>query len=269
MKNKKVINYSLEHKKYLKKLKVDKVTTIIAQILLLVVFLGIWELLTATYVLDPFFLSSPSRIFSTLIDSFVNGNLLYHIGITLYETLVGFALATFLGTFFAVILWWSDKLRAILDPYIVVLNALPKIALGPVIIIWVGAGTPAIITMCMLICVVITTLSMLSAFLACDKDKIALMKSMGANKFQILFKLILPNALGEFVSVLKINVGMSWVGTIMGEYLVSKAGLGYLIVYGGQVFKLDLVMSSTFVLCLLACLMYVFVGILEKHVKRH
>ncbi len=268
-KKRKLNNYSLEHKKYLKKIKVDKTTTLIAQILIFCAIIGLWELLTATKVLDPFFLSSPSRIFSTLVDTFANGNMLYHIGITLYETIVGFILATALGTLIAILLWWSNKLRNILDPYIVVLNALPKIALGPVIIIWVGAGTPAIITMCILICIVITTLSMLSSFLSCDKDKIALMKSMGANKFQILFKLILPNSFGEFVSVLKINVGMSWVGTIMGEYLVSKAGLGYLIVYGGQVFKLDLVMASTVVLCFLACLMYILVGILERKVKRH
>lgn len=262
-------NYSLEHKRYLKKIKVDKITTVIAQLTILFVLLALWEVLTLTNIIDPFFLSSPSRIVNALIDTFINGNMFYHIGITLYETLIGFVLATALGTFIAILLWWSNKLRSILDPYIVVLNALPKIALGPVIIIWVGAGTGAIITMCILICIVITTLSMLSAFLSCDKDKIALMKSMGANKIQILCKLVIPNALPDFVSVLKINVGMSWVGTIMGEYLVSKAGLGYLIVYGGQVFKLDLVMASTVILCIIACLMYVLIGILERRVKRN
>ena len=118
--------------------------------------------------------------------------------------------------------------------------------------------------MCVLICIVITTLSMMSAFLSCDKDKVLLMKSFGASKFQILTKLILPNAIPEFISVLKINVGMSWVGTIMGEYLVSKAGLGYLIVYGSQIFKLDIVLTSTVVLCVLACGMYALVGRIEK-----
>lgn len=268
MKKKTIIAYTNEHKRYLKKIKVDKATTIIAQVLILVAVLGLWEILTMTNAIDPFFLSSPSRMIKTLIETFKTGNLIYHIGVTVYETLIGFLLATFLGVFIAILLWWSEKLRKILDPYIVVLNALPKIALGPVIIIWVGAGMSAIITMCILICIVITTLSMLSAFLNCDKDKIALMKSMGANKFQILFKLIIPNAFVDFVSVLKINVGMSWVGTIMGEYLVSKAGLGYLIVYGGQVFNLDLVMSSTLVLCLIACVMYMLVGILERKVRK-
>lgn len=262
------ITYSPERQKYLKKIRVDKITTYFFRILILVAIIGLWELLTATNVLDAFFISSPSRMIKQFAIFFSTGEMWYHIGITLYETILGFIIATALGTFIAILLWWSEKLRKVLDPYIVVLNALPKIALGPVIIIWVGAGTPAIITMCVLICVIITTLSMLSAFLACDKDKISLMKSMGATKFQILKKLVLPSSLGEFISVLKINVGMSWVGSIMGEYLVSKAGLGYLIVYGGQVFNLDLVMSATVILCLLASIMYIGVGILEKKFKK-
>lgn len=259
--------YSPKYIKYLKNLKKDVITTKIYQFLILAIFLVLWEILALTGVLDPFFFSSPSRICKTLIELFATGNLLGHIFITLGETILGFVIATVLGSLIAIALWWSDKLRKVLDPYIVVLNSLPKIALGPLIIIWVGAGTNAIVTMCVLICIVITILSMLSAFLNCDKDKILLMKSFGATKFQILTKLILPNALVEFISVLKINVGMAWVGTIMGEYLVSKAGLGYLIVYGSQIFKLDIVLTSTVVLCLLAGGMYFFVGLLERKVK--
>lgn len=255
--------------KYLKNLKKDHITTKLYQFLLLGILLILWEVLVATGAVDAFFFSSPSRICSTLIELFASGNLLYHIWITLSETIIGFVLATSLGTLIAIALWWSKKLNDVLDPYIVVLNSLPKIALGPLIIIWVGAGTNAIITMCVLICIVITILSMLSAFTNCDKDKILLMKSFGASKMQILTKLILPNALADFISVLKINVGMAWVGTIMGEYLVSKAGLGYLIVYGSQIFKLDIVLTSTVVLCILAGGMYFFVGLLEKRFKRN
>lgn len=265
---KKQNNFSPKYLKYLKSIKRDSVTTKIYQFLILVAFLGLWELLVATNVLDAFFFSSPSRICKTLVELFASGNMLYHMWITLSETIIGFLIATALGTLIAIMLWWSEKLRKVLDPYVVILNSLPKIALGPLIIIWVGAGTSAIITMCVLICIVITTLSMLSAFLSCDKDKILLMKSFGANKFQILTKLILPNSFVDFISVLKINVGMSWVGTIMGEYLVSKAGLGYLIVYGSQIFKLDIVLTSTFVLCVLAGGMYFFVSLLEKKFKR-
>lgn len=261
-------NISLKYANYLKRNKINLVTTKVFQILILVVVALVWEILTSVGILDKFFFSSPSRIFSTLIELFASGNLLHHMWITLYETIFGFLIATTLGTLIAILLWWNSKLRDVLDPYIIVLNSLPKIALGPLIIIWVGAGTPSIITMCVLICIVITTLSMLSSFLACDKDKILLMKSFGANKLQILFKLILPNSIPEFLSVLKINIGMAWVGTIMGEYLVSKAGLGYLIVYGSQIFKLDIVLTSTVVLCVLACLMYGLVGLIEKKLRR-
>lgn len=268
MKKKKNSLYSEKYKNYRKSLKIDKFTTYLFQLLVLVGFIALWEILVAINVLDPFFFSSPSRICACFVELLSSGNLIHHMWITLYETILGFIIATSLGTLIAIFLWWSEKLRKVLDPYIVVLNSLPKIALGPLIIIWVGAGTSSIITMCVLICVVITTLSMLSAFLACDKDKILLMKSFGASKWQILYKLIIPNAIPEFISVLKINVGMAWVGTIMGEYLVSKAGLGYLIVYGSQIFKLDIVLTSTVVLCVLACGMYAIVGRLERRFKR-
>ena len=150
---------SPKYLKYLKSLKIDIVTTKVYQILLLAVFLVLWEVLVELKVMDAFFFSSPSRICKTVVEVFTTGNLLYHIWITLSETIIGFLVATLLGTFVAILLWWSDKLRKVLDPYIVVLNSLPKIALGPLIIIWVGAGTNAIITMCVLICIVITILN--------------------------------------------------------------------------------------------------------------
>lgn len=264
----KIVNFSLSHKKYVKKLRQDKFIVIFFRIFVLVAFLGLWELLTYTNVLDPFFVSSPSRIIAQLGDMIASGTLWLHTWVTLYETLIGFLIATVLGYLIAVLLWWNEKVRKIFEPYIVVLNSLPKIALGPVIILWVGAGTNAIILMCVLICIVITTMTMLSAFVNCDEGKILLLKSMNANKFQILWKLVLPSSMKDFISVLKINVGMSFVGSIMGEYLTSKAGLGYLIVYGGQIFKIDLVMSATFVLCILAFVIYSLVSLLERIYKK-
>ena len=256
--------YSITHQKKKKKLRNDKIFIITMQVLILLAFIGLWELLATYGIIDPFFFSSPSRIFRTFITLFSSGTLWGHIGITLYETVIGFIIATLLGSLIAILLWWNEKIRHILEPYIIILNSLPKVALGPIIILWVGSGATAIITMCVLICIVITTISMMNAFLSCDSDKILLMKSMHANKFQIFWKLILPNAIPNFMAVLKINVGMSWVGTIMGEYLSSSAGLGYLIVYGSQVFKIDLVMTSTVLLCLLAGLMYGGICIAEK-----
>lgn len=253
---------------YLKNQKKSKFWVIFWRIALFILFLGLWQLFASVGLIDPFFFSSPTRIISTIGSLANQNNLWIHIWTSLYETIIGFLLASAIGFVIAVLLWWSEKLRKILEPYLVILNSLPKIALGPMIILWVGSGTSATIVMCILICVIITIISTLNAFISCDKDKILLMKSMHATKMQTFFKLVLPNALPDFVSVLKINVGMSWVGTIMGEYLSSKAGLGYLINYGSQILKLDIVMTSIVLLCVLAGGMYLLVSMFEKRVKK-
>ena len=252
---------------YLRSVKRDKIKIITIQIAVLVAFIGFWELSTALGWVDAFFVSSPSRIIKTLVD-LSKQDLFKHVGITLLECILGFTISTVVGMAIAVMLWWSKTFRRVAEPYLVVLNALPKIALGPIIIIWAGANMNAIIMMTFLICIIVTVMSVLGGFMSCDEGKIFLLESMGATKLQILTKLILPYSLPNFISVLKINVGLAWVGTIMGEYLVSGAGLGYLIIYGGQVFKLDLVMASTVILCLLAALMYFAVCLAERLINR-
>lgn len=259
---------SVQHIMFLKTEKQKQIIIMIARVALLIFILCLWELLINEGIMDSFIMSSPSRVFRTIGSMYKDGSLFYHSGTTLLETLTGFTLSTILGTLIAIILWWSETVRKILEPYIVILNSLPKIALGPIIIIWFGIGFSSIVFMAILISVIITVINMQTAFLNVDKEKILLLQSMGANKFQILLKLMLPNTLPEFISVLKINIGMAWVGTIMGEYLSSRAGLGYLIVYGGQVFKLDLVMASTVILCLLSALMYGIITLAEKLILR-
>ena len=189
-------------------------------------------------------------------------------GITLAETVLSFLLATGVGMLIAVLLWWFETARKILEPHLVILNALPKIALGPVIIIWVGAGTASIIVMALLISLIITIINTLQGFLSVDEGKLRLFKTMKAGKLQTLTKLVLPASIPNLIAILKVNVGLCWVGTIMGEYLVSKAGLGYLIIYGGTVFDLDIVMTATVVLCVLAAIMYYLVLAAEKLIRR-
>jgi len=258
---------SKQHKKYLRKLAIGTTFTHLARIGLLLVLIGLWELMAQSGVVDPFITSSPSKIISYLASMIKNGSIWTHIAVTLKETLWAFAISTALGSIMAILLFMCSPIKRVLEPYLVVLNSLPKIALGPLIIIWMGVGEPAIITMGVLICIVITTISMLNGFLMIEKEKIMLLKSMGANKLQILVKLILPASLPNFISVLKINVGMAWVGVIMGEYLSSRAGLGYLLVYGGQVFALDLVMTTIVILCALAGIMYMIIAMLELYVN--
>ncbi|MBR2967247.1 MAG: ABC transporter permease [Clostridia bacterium] len=256
-----------QHEQFLQKNKQRKIKIVTIQILLLVFLVGIWELAACFEWIDSFITSSPSRI-AKMLGELSSQNLWIHIWTTLYECIIGFVISTLLGIAIAILLWWSDLLRRVLEPYIVVLNSLPKIALGPIIIIWVGAGAKAIVMMTVLICIIVTIISTLNGLIATDEGKILLMRSMGATKWQVLTKLVLPGSVPTFLSVLKINVGLAWVGTIMGEYLVSGAGLGYLIIYGGQVFKLDLVMTSTVILCFLAAIMYFAVALVEKLLKR-
>lgn len=258
---------SEERKIYLRKIRIEKILRLGTQILLLVIFLGLWELLAQKNIIDSFITSSPSRIFNTFVN-FASNNLLEHTRVTVYETLIGFSVGTILGLGIAIILWWSKFIAKVLDPYLVVLNSLPKVALGPIIIIWVGAGTGAIITMAVLISLIVTILDILNGFLNTDKELIKMAKTFNANKFQILTKIVIPANRATFINSLKINIGLSLVGVISGEFLISKAGLGYLITYGGQVFKLDLVMSSVIILGIVAGLMYLAVALLEKLILR-
>ena len=235
---------------------------------ILFLLLALWELGARIGWVDPFIVSSPSRVLATLLRLLRAGELFTHIGVTLLETVAGFVLGTLLGTVFAALLWWSDTACRVLDPYLVVLNALPKIALGPILIVWIGAGVGSIIVMAVLISLVVTIVTVLTGFMDTSDDKQLLMRTLGASKLQIFRLVVLPASLPTLVAALKISVSMSWVGVIVGEYLVSKAGLGFLIVYGGQVFKLDLVMASIVVLCVLAALMYYGVAFLEKRLLK-
>ena len=263
VKQKKFIG-SQEHQKFLKKERTKTFFIHAFRVLILALFIGLWELVAYKNWVDPFIISSPSRVVKQAIELYNNGTLFLHIFTTLNETFMAFVLSTLIGFVVAVILFLITPIRKILEPYLIVLNSLPKIALGPLIIIWVGVGTKAIVTMGILICVVITIINLLNGYLEVPNEKIMLLKSMGANKLQIMTKLIFPATLPNFVSTLKINLSMAWVGVIMGEYLSSKAGLGYLLVYGGQVFQLNLVMCAIVILCILSALMYGLISIIER-----
>lgn len=258
---------SQDRKKYLRKIKVNKIKILAVQIAILIIFIALWEILANTGKIDSFITSQPSRIFKTFLELSSN-NLLEHLRITCIETLVGFLLGTVLGALIAIILWWSPFISKVSEPFLVVLNALPKIALGPVIIIWVGAGMQSIIVMALAISLIVTILDILNGLLLTDKEKIKMAETFNANKFQILTKIVIPANIPTLFNTLKVNIGLSLVGVISGEFLVSKGGLGYLIVYGGQVFKLDLVMTSVIILAIVASIMYESIVILEKKIVK-
>lgn len=256
--------YSKEHARYLQKVKQKKIAIVLTQAFILVAFFLSWEILARYKIIDPFLFSQPTRMYKFMIKLYNEGTLLTHIWVTCYETIVGFLVGTLLGTLIAVILWWSEFISKVLDPYLVVLNALPKIALGPILIFWVGNGQPAIILIALMISLIVTIISVLSGFNEVDRDKIKLLQTFGASKYQTLRYVVLPASVPTMISALKINVGLSWVGVIVGEFLVAKEGLGFLIVFGGQVAQLDMVMLSIIILSIAAYIMYQVVAVIEK-----
>lgn len=265
MKNKAI---HTERETYLSAIKRRKYFIKITQIGFLLFLIGLWEILAQFGVIDSFITSQPSRVLKTIINLSAN-DLLMHLGVTCAETIIGFVLGVLLGMLVASILWWFQTFSDIFEPYLVILNSLPKIALGPIIIIWVGAGMKAIVVMALAISLIVTVMELLNGFNCTNQDMIKMARTFGASKLQIFTKIILPSNIPTLVNSLKINLGLSLVGVIAGEFLVSKAGLGYLIVYGGQVFKLDLVMASVIILAVFAAIIYKFVLIFEKIILKN
>ena len=265
MDNKKEINtLSQGYQDYLKTKNRKKRNIVLWQIATIVLFVVLWEVLARLGLINTFLLSSPTAIVKLFIDYLQNGSIFMHIGVSVWETILGFGIGTTLGIIIAIFLWWSPTLSKVCDPFLVVLNALPKTALAPIIIVWAGAGVRGIVVIAITISIVSTILAAYNYFINIEEEKIQMLRSFGATKWQVLTKLILPANIGNIINIIKINIGLSWVGVIVGEFLVSRNGIGYLIVYGGQVFRLDLVMMGVVVLAFCAWIMYEVLNLVEK-----
>lgn len=247
--------------KYLMKQKLNKLIILTIQIAILVLFFVIWEIAAYFNWIDAFIFSSPSRIGKLLILYIQNKEIFYHTWISTYEVILGLIIGTILGIIIAIILFEFKILAKILDPFLVVLNALPKTALAPIFIIWIGTNIKGIVFVAISISLILTIINAYNAFNNVSEEKIKLLKTFGANRFVILKELILPANIDEIINIVKVNIGMSWIGVIVGEFIVSKAGLGYLITYGTQVFRLDLVMLGVFVLAIITMLMYLLLNL--------
>ena len=255
--------YSKEHKEYIKKIKINKILIFLVQITIIIGLTIIWQFLADKQIINTFITSSPKEVIK-IINLYNQNNIFNHIYITIYETFISFIIGTIIGTLIAIILWWNKFIAKVMDPYLTILNSLPKVALGPIIIIWAGASINSIIIMALLISVIVTTITVYNGFSNTDINKINLLKSFKANKFQILKMVILPSNYPTIISSLKINVSMSLIGVIMGEFLVSKEGIGYLIMYGSQVFNLNLVITGIIILAVVSYIMYMIVSYIEK-----
>ncbi|AXF56070.1 ABC transporter permease [Salicibibacter kimchii] len=258
-----------QHAQFRSRKKREKIYVHISQIIILVAFFSLWELASRWQWIDPLIFSSPSSVWNLLVDMLANNTLYAHIGITVLETILGFLIGTLGGILIAAFLWWSPFMSRVLDPYIVVLNATPKVALGPMLIVIFGANMTSVIAMGVLISIIVTTLVIYGAFKETDGNLVKVIDTFGATKLQRFRHVIVPASYPAMVSALKVNVGLAWVGVIVGEYLVSNEGLGYMIIYGFQVFNFDMVMLSLVLVAILATIMYQLVAILEKFLMRN
>jgi NitT/TauT family transport system permease protein len=255
---------SKEQKEYLKKIKLNKILITITQILIVLLFIILWQILSDKKIINPFIFSSPKKMLETTISLYKNYNLIAHILTTLYETIVAFLLGISLGFIIAIILYECKTLAKIVDPFLTMINSLPKVALGPIIIIWAGANKGAIIVMALLINLIISIMTIYNGFLNTDNYKIKLLQSFKATKLQILTNVVIPESYSTIISSLKINISMSLIGVIMGEFLVSKQGIGYLIIYGTQIFNLNIVMSGIIILIIISFILYEIIDYIEK-----
>ena len=238
-----------------------------ARFMLIILFLALWELSASFGWLDSFIFSSPSRIILCLIQMTGDGSLFLHTGITLLETLVSFLAVVIIGLAAALLLWFWRSLAEILEPFLVMLNSLPKSALAPLLIVWLGNNMTTIIVAAVSVALFGSILTLYTGFTSLDQDQIKLIYSLGGTRRDVLFKVLLPGSLPMIISNMKVNIGLCLVGVIIGEFLSSKAGLGYLITYGSQTFAMTMVVTSIVVLCLLSVILYQAIAVLEKRLK--
>lgn len=258
------LSLSLGQINYLKTYRQHKLMIIFGRIFLFAAFLILWEGSVALGLMDSFFFSSPTRILSLFWEMTKDSVIWGHIGITLWETCVSFLLVTLISILAAIGLIFFPRAAEILEPVLVMLNALPKSALAPLIIVWLGTGMKTIIIAGMSVALFGSIINMYTGFSQVEEEKIKLIYTLGGTKKDTLTKVIFPFSIPVIISNMKVNIGLSLVGVIIGEFLAAKEGLGYLIIYGSQIFKLDLLILSILILCLIAIVLYQLIHLLEQ-----
>ena len=260
---------SLAQQNFLSAQKKHKRTVTVSRLCVFILFLGLWETASQTGLIDSFIFSSPSRIFLCAYGMALDHSLFTNIGITLFETLVSFFLVIFFALTITIILWFNKHVSETLEPYLVVLNSLPKSALAPLLIVWLGANYNTIIITGMSVAIFGSILSLYNSFQSVDTEEVKLIYTLGGNKLHVLTKVVLPSSLPSLFSLMKVNIGLCLEGVIIGEFIAARAGLGYLIIYGSQVFKLDWVIMSIVILCLIAVILYQTIVTVEKLCLKH
>jgi NitT/TauT family transport system permease protein len=241
---------------------------IAAQIGILVGVIALWQIAADTGVIDAFFWSQPRAIFVTLIAFFSSGDAFTDIAFTFHSTILGFLIGTVTGSALGLSFWWSKNYAAIVQPYIICFESLPKLALAPLIVLVFGIGIASKVAIATALTLVVSTLTTYAGVKAVDPDSEKLFYSLGASRWQVFRKLVIPSCLPWIISVLRVNIGLALTGAIVGEFIASQHGLGRSILYAGQTYDIALVWVAVFVLSALAIVMYLAVSWIEHLLHR-
>lgn len=258
---------SKEQAEFLQKQKRNNIQIRGIQWMIFIGFLVLWEVTADLGLINSFIFCSPAIIAKCFWEMLWEGSLFMHIGITLLETIVSFCIVILSSIVIAILLWWNPKLSKILEPYMVILNSLPKSALAPILIVWLGANYKTIIVCAISVAVFGSILNIYTGFVMVEPDKLKLIQTLGGSRLDCLRLVVIPASLENILSVMKVNIGLCLVGVIIGEFLAARAGLGYLIIYGSQVFKMDWVLLGIILLCIIAMILYAILQKIEKKRK--
>lgn len=256
-------------KTYVKSVKQQHILIHIYQIAILIFFVILWEYTATHHIINDFIFCSPSKLVKTFITMTKDGSLFHHIGITLFETLASFAIVIIGSLLIATLFWWNQTISKVLEPYLVILNSLPKSALAPVLIVWLGSNKTTIIVCALSVAIFGSILNVYTGFINVDPDKIKLIQTLRGSRFQCLRLVVIPSNIPNILSIMKVNIGLCLVGVVIGEFLAAREGLGYLIIYGSQTFKMSNVLLSIFILCIIAMLLYMILQHFEKKMSEY
>jgi NitT/TauT family transport system permease protein len=238
------------------------------QVAILVGIIALWEIGANAGVIDAFFWSKPSAIYATLKVFFTTGDAWTDIWFTFRSTILGFLLGTTAGSLLGLSFWWSRNYAAVVHPYIICFESLPKLALAPLVVLVFGLGLASKIAIATALTIVVSTLTAYAGVKAVDPDGERLFYSLGASRLQVFRKLVIPSCLPWIISVLRVNIGLALTGAVVGEFIAAQHGLGRTILYAGQTYEIALVWVAVLVLSTLSVIMYVAVGLLERALRK-
>ena len=234
------------------------------QALAVIVFFAVWEIGVRLGFVSAFLVGSPFGIFRVGFRMLLGGDLVSDTWYTLFEALLGFVIGTIIGSLIGLALWYSVFVARLVEPFIVAINSVPKIALAPIVVLWFGTGLVSKVALSVSLTAIVALIAAYQAAKDADADLQALLISMGADKHQVFFKAVVPSTLPSIIATFRINIGFGLVGAVVGEFISSQRGLGHLIYTASSLYDLDTVWVGLFTLMIMGFVLYYVIDLIER-----